>query len=113
MKTIRAHFGHFLNINQIHINKDEFKQNDSRKDIEFPDPKYYMIGFTFCDVEKEQENTVDVLEDTQNENTEDYGVNSRILWYKSLEEENNDENWKNITSVINKTSLQPVDTNKE
>ena len=87
------------------------KYTENVKDIDFPDPKYYMIGFT-VQSELEQESTPGEGETTQNENTEEYGLTSKEL-SPDFETEYNNQSWKRQTVVINKTSLQPVDTNKE
>ena len=87
------------------------RYTENVKDIDFPDPKYYMIGFT-VQSELEQESTPGEGETTQNENTEEYGLTSKEL-SPDFETEYNNQSWKRQTVVINKTSLQPVDTNKE
>lgn len=89
------------------------RYTENVKDVEFPDPKYYMIGFTVQKPKSQHETTPDEAETSQNENTEEFGLNSKDLSPRDFEDEYCNQSWKNATSVITKTSLRPVDTNKE
>lgn len=108
-------------------------QSETKKDVVFPDPKYYMIGLYFekqaGEEEQDTENsdgdtthtaTKENLKQTPHGTFGDTSAGVQKKAQRNLDEilngdihENLDRSWKHTTYCVNKPSLCPIDTNKK
>lgn len=86
--------------------------HDNRRDIVFPDPKYYMIGFRVEKTGKEYEN---VFSDWESNHTKTNDTLKQSMTKKSspLETDELVENsWKNVSTTITKPILHPIEVKR-
>lgn len=81
--------------------------------IEFPDPKYYMIGLQVDQAELEQEQNFSDWEISQTATKETLKLSTNVRSLVNDDDESIENNWKNVSTNSYKTSLRKIEVNKE
>ena len=81
--------------------------------IEFPDPKYYMIGLRVEKSDWEQDNNFSDWEISQTATKETLKLSTNVRSMVNDDDDSVDANWKNATTTSFKNSIRKIDTNKE
>lgn len=83
------------------------------RDLVFPDPKYYMIGFNLDRKENESESRLSDFNISQSKTNDTLNKKSFNKPSSPIEvSTHSDKSWKNITSKVHRSMIQKVKANK-